>query len=78
MQAQLTMGGRMLSLSGEQLDELLVALAQLDGADARSVGEEIAALRVAGGVIRLTPTTAELSAVERAMAHRRLPPSGSS
>jgi hypothetical protein len=65
---QLVVREEVLSLRGEELGRLLEALARLDLRDAEAVADDIAALRLAGGVIRLTPTEAELAALERALA----------
>ncbi len=58
----------MLSVRSDELDRLLDALARLDLREAESVGEQIAALRLVGGAIRLTPTEAELAAIQLALA----------
>jgi len=65
---QLVVREEVLDLRGEELDRLLEALARLDLRDADAVADDIAALRLAGGVIRLTPTEAELAALARALA----------
>jgi hypothetical protein len=54
-------------LEADDLDRLLLGLRRLDRHDAREVGEQISALRVAGGVIRLSLTTSELRAVDHAL-----------
>ena len=54
-------------LSGHELDRLLGALGRLEPGDAETVREQIAALRLAGRVIDLTPTTAELAALRLAL-----------
>ena len=56
-----------LSLGDEDLDRLLGALARLDLRDAEAVAGQIAALRLAGGAIRLTPTEAEIAALVSAL-----------
>jgi hypothetical protein len=56
-----------LCLSDEDLDRLLKSLAQLDLRDAEAVAGQIAALRLAGGVIGLTPTEAEIAALVSAL-----------
>jgi len=57
-----------LSLRGDELGRLLEALVRLDSREADAVAEQIAALRLAGGVIRLTPTEAELAVLELGLA----------
>jgi hypothetical protein len=64
---QLTVREETLSLDGEELDRLLEALARLDQRDAGAIAEQIRALLLAGGVVRLTPTEAELAALELAL-----------
>lgn len=66
--AQLVVREELLDLPAAELDRLLDALAQLDLRGAEAVGEQITALRLAGGVIVLTPTEAELAALEGALA----------
>ncbi len=56
-----------LSVGDEELDRLLEALARLDLRDADAVAGQIAALRLADGTIHLTPTEAEISALELAL-----------
>jgi hypothetical protein len=56
-----------LCLSDEDLDRLLAAFARLDLRDAEAVAGQIAALRLAGGAIRLTPTEAEIAALVSAL-----------
>jgi hypothetical protein len=64
---QLVVREEVLSVPDDELDRLLEALARLDLRDAEAVADEIAALRLAGGSIRLTPTEAELAALELAL-----------
>lgn len=64
---QLELREQTLELSDEDLDRLLGALARLDLLDAEAVAGQIAALRLAEGVIRLTPTEAELAALVSAL-----------
>jgi hypothetical protein len=52
----------------EELGRLLEALARLDLRHAEAVADQIAALRLAGGVIGLMPTEAEIGALELALA----------
>lgn len=65
--ARVALGGQVVALSGDELGRLLRALAGLDLRDAEAVGEQIAALRLAGGTIELTPTEAELAALRLAL-----------
>ena len=55
-------------MPGEELGRLLDALVLLDLREAEAVAGQIAALRLAGGVIALTPTEAEIGALELALA----------
>jgi hypothetical protein len=64
---QLELREQTLYLSDEDLDRLLEALARLDLRDAEAVAGQIAALRLADGVIRLTPTEAEITALVSAL-----------
>jgi hypothetical protein len=70
---QLAVRDEVLSLRSDELDRLLEALVGLDLRDAGAVAEQIRALRLAGGVIRLTPTEAELAALELALAGEARP-----
>jgi hypothetical protein len=65
---QLTLREDVLSVDDEELARLLDALDQLDLRDAEAVAGQIAALRLAGGVIGLMPTEAEIAALELALA----------
>lgn len=65
---QLAVREEVLSLRADELGRLLEALVRLDLRDADAVGDQITALRLAGGVIRLIPTEAELAALELALA----------
>jgi hypothetical protein len=65
---QLDLREQALSLSDEDLDRLLDALARLDLRDAEAIADQIAALRLVDGVIDLTPTEAEIAALESALA----------
>jgi hypothetical protein len=64
---ELLIGDEAVSLGSDELDRLLEALAPLDLHEAASVAEDITALRLAGGAIRLLPTQAELEAVRLAL-----------
>jgi len=66
--ARLTVGTEMLSVRVDELDRLVDALARLDLREAESIGEQITALRLLGGAIHLTPTEAELAAIQLALA----------
>jgi hypothetical protein len=57
-----------LLLRADELDRLVEALGALGGNDADAVAEQIRALRLAGGSIRLTPTEAEIAAMGSALA----------
>lgn len=59
--------GEVIELSGEELDQVLQALAGLGLREAESVAEQIAALRLAGGTIDLVPTEAEVAALGLAL-----------
>jgi hypothetical protein len=59
--------GETFSLRDEDLGELLAALARLDSPGAKSVADQITALRLAGGDIRLMPTEGESSALDVAL-----------
>jgi hypothetical protein len=65
--AQIAVDGQTFPLEADDLDRLLLALRRLDRQDARDVGEQISALRVAGGVIRLSLTVSELRTVDHAL-----------
>jgi hypothetical protein len=65
---RIALRGEGLSLGDEELGRLLEALARLDLRDAGHVADQIAALRLADGVIRLTPTEGEIAALEVALA----------
>ena len=58
---------RRFALDAEDLERLLLGLRRLDRRDAREVGEQIAALWVAGGVIRLSLRVSELRMVDYAL-----------
>lgn len=64
----LAVGEEIISLRGGQLDRLLKALVGLRQGDADAVREQIMALRLIGGVIRLAPTEAQLAVLEVALA----------
>jgi hypothetical protein len=70
---QLALGGDLLTLGSGELEQVLAGLRRLDTRDAAAVAEQIAALRLAGGVIRLTPTEAELAALRHALADEPQP-----
>ena len=55
------------SLRGDEPDRMVHALARLELSDADAIVDQIAALRLAHGVIRLHPTEAEPAAVEAAL-----------
>ena len=55
--------GEVLSVGDAELDRLLEALVRLDLRAAGAVAEHIAALRLAGAEIRLTPTEGEIAAL---------------
>jgi hypothetical protein len=63
----LTIGGGTVSLRVDELDWLLKGLAAQRSADATSLGEEIAMLRVAGVRIQLQPTSGERDALRSAL-----------
>jgi hypothetical protein len=65
---KLAVHGGSVVLSDDLLGRLLHALARMDSHGAGTVREEIAALRLAGGEIRLVPTEAELASVRLALA----------
>ncbi len=65
--ARVALDGEVVVLSGDELDRLLRALAGLELRGAESLAEQIAALRLAGGTIDLTPTEAELDALRLAL-----------
>jgi ABC-type transport system involved in cytochrome c biogenesis ATPase subunit len=64
---RLAVGEDVLPLDDEELGRLVEALAGLDLHEAEAVADQIAALRLAGGVICLTPTEAEIAALELAL-----------
>lgn len=70
---QLALGEELLTLSPRELEQVLAGLRRLETRDAATVAEQIAALRLAGGVIRLTPTEAELTALGHALAEETQP-----
>jgi hypothetical protein len=65
---QLVLCEETLSVDDEELRRLLGALARLDLRDADAVADQISALRLADGAIRLVPTEGEISALELALA----------
>ena len=65
---QVALREEVLCVGDEELGRLLEALAQLELRGAEAVADQIAALRLAGGVIRLTPTETEIAALELALA----------
>jgi hypothetical protein len=65
--AQIAVDGETFLLEAADLDRLLIGLRRVDRHDARQVVEQISALRVAGGVIRLSLTIAELRTVDHAL-----------
>ncbi len=77
---EFALGDETVLLGSEELDRLLQRLALLDLPAAAGVADDIEALRLAGGPIRLLPTEAELAALRlaiTAIAHvaAPLPPS---
>jgi hypothetical protein len=66
--SRLTVREDAVAMRGDELEQLLDALARLGQRDADAVAEQITALRLAGAVIRLTPTEAELAALTLALA----------
>ena len=64
--ALIAVDGQTFPLDADDLDRLLLALGRVDRQDARDVGEQISALRVAGGVIWLSLTLSELRTVDHA------------
>jgi hypothetical protein len=74
MCTELAIGAETTLLSSDELDRLLEALAELDTAAAASVADDIAALRLAGGCIRLNPTEDELAVLRIALADLAVEP----
>lgn len=66
--SQLTLRNEAVEVRGDELERLLDALSRLRQRDADTVAEQITALRLVGGVIRLMPTEAELAALALALA----------
>ena len=64
---RVVLDGEVVVLGGDELEQLLQTLAGLEPRAAESVAEQIAALRLAGGTIDLTPTEAELAALRLAL-----------
>jgi hypothetical protein len=64
---ELRIGGDAVALLPVELERLLQALAALEDHDATCIAEDIVAMRLAGGVIQLFPTEAELAALRRAL-----------
>ena len=64
----LAVGEDSVSVTSLELDRLQEALARLEQRDADAVREQIGALRLLGSTIGLTPTQAELAALEAARA----------
>jgi hypothetical protein len=64
----LTIRDELLLLRADELDRLVEALGALGGNHAGAVAEQIMALRLAGGSIRLMPTEAEIAAMGSALA----------
>lgn len=69
----IAIGDDLVTVSPDELEELLDCLRRLDDRDAAAVADDIAALRLVGGVIRLTPTEAELAALHDALADESQP-----
>ena len=70
---QIALGEEVFAVSAGELELLLASLQRLDSRDAATVAEQIAALRLAGGVIGLTPTEAELAALRQALVEEPQP-----
>lgn len=66
--SQLTLRNEAVPVRGDELERLLEALVRLGQRDADAVAEQITALRLIGDGIRLTPTEAELAALQLALA----------
>jgi hypothetical protein len=64
---EFALGGQTVLLDREELERLLQRLALLDLPAAAGVADDIEALRLAGGPIRLLPTEAELAALRLAI-----------
>ena len=64
---ELAIGDEIVSLRSRQLKFLLEALSRARGSDADAVREEIGALRLIPGTIRLHPTEGELTALRTAL-----------
>jgi hypothetical protein len=54
-------------LEDEEVGLLIETLARLDVRDGEALADQIAALRLAGGEIRLAPTEAEIAALNSAL-----------
>jgi hypothetical protein len=65
---RVALAGKLIALSSDELDRLLLALAGLELRAAEPLAEQIAALRLAGGTIDLMPTEAGLAALRLALA----------
>jgi hypothetical protein len=70
---EIALGKDVFAVTAGELELLLASLRRLDSRDAATVAEQIAALRLAGGVIGLTPTEAEHAALRQALAEERQP-----
>jgi len=68
VERQVALREQVVCVGDEELGRLLEALARLELRGAGAVADQIAALRLAGGVIRLTPTETEIAALELALA----------
>jgi hypothetical protein len=64
---EITIGRGTVAVRQDELDKLLKALAALEQEAARSIADEIGALRVAGVRIHLLPTAAEVKALRAAI-----------
>ena len=73
MTTRIALGDQVIALSTGELDRLLTGLGWLDLRGAATVGEQIVALRLVDGVIRMTLTKGELAAVALALAEEAEP-----
>jgi hypothetical protein len=64
---ELLIGDHSVPLGVEELDRLVVALAELEEDEAARVADDIGALRLAGGSIHLMPTGPELDSIRDAL-----------
>jgi hypothetical protein len=73
MTTRIALGDQVIALSAGELDPPLMGLGWPDIRGAATVGEQIVALRLADGVIRMTLTKGELAAVALALADEAEP-----